>query len=141
MKALTLFAASAVLMITAFAQDAKMSPTAPAGPTQATERALSENEVLKLQLSIANAQLLQDKYRIQEYQKEIQSISDEQEKIFFEACKSVGVPADKIKTECQVTTGMGPDGKPVMGQDGKPMQGKVWWNKPAPVPVIADPKK
>lgn len=133
MKNLLLLAAAAAM--TMMGQDAKVA-SVPTAPTAApAERSLSESEVLKIRLSMAQVQLLQDKYKLQDYQKEVKPLLDEQESIVTTACLSVGIPADKVKTECAINTGVDGDGKPLMNPDGKPVQGKVWWNRPA------EPKK
>lgn len=142
MKIVYLVTAMAVLMISAHAQDAKVSTAVPVpnSPAVSSERPLSEVELLKLQLSMANVKLLQDKYKLAEYQREVQPEGDKQEKIVTEICLSIGVPADKIKTDCGLQTGLDAEGKPVLGQDGKPVPAKAWKVVAAPPPV-SDPKK
>lgn len=121
--------ALAALAALSFGQDSKMvSPPAPLPPP--TERALSETEVLKLQNSLLQMQVLNKDYKIDEYNSKAKPIIDAQQAIAVAACKSVGVPEEKITTECGITTGIGQDGKPTMGADGKPVQPRVWWQKP-----------
>lgn len=126
MKYLILFAATAALM---FGQEAKVAVPPSSIPT-VTERALSELEVTKLQLSIAQIELLQKKYDIEKYQAELKPHLDAQQAIVGAACKSVGVAEDKITTDCGLSTGIGQDGKPAMGADGKPVQARVWHATP-----------
>ncbi len=135
MKLIALLAASAALIL---AQDVKTdkSPSPSATPT---ERPLTETESLKLQLSIAQIQLLQKEYKIEEYQAKIKPYMDSQQSIAIAACKSVGVIEDKVTTECGLSTGIGPDGKPAVDANGKPVQARVWHATPVPPPV-ADKK-
>ncbi len=127
MKLIALLAASAALIL---AQDAKVVPSSPSA--KPTERPLSETESLKLQLSVAQIQLLQKEYKIEEYQAKIKPYMDSQQAIALAACGSVGVAEDKITTECGLSTGIGPDGKPAMDANGKPVQARVWHAIPAP---------
>jgi hypothetical protein len=107
-----------------------------------TERALTDDEVLKL--SLANSQMevlkaqfgiaeLEKKYR--EFQEKAAPIVARQEAIIKPACVSVGVAEEKIKSgECQVSLGIGADGIPLTGADGKPIPSKVTHAKPQGVP-------
>lgn len=120
------FAALAAMSLSA--QDAKIAtPAAPIAPDVKTssERALSENELLKLQLTQAKIELLQKKYDTEGFQKEVKPLSDEQQAIFQAACESVGVPKDKM-AECRLQTGLDEHGKQAIGPDGKPVEAKVW---------------
>lgn len=129
---LFLFAAMAAVM---FGQDAKIA-VAPAGPpAPATERPLSENEILKLKLAQSQIQVLRDKYKIDEYQKEVGPISQSQMSVAQDACLSVGVAKDKLQTECGLQTGFDGDGKPLTGPDGKSAEPKVWKIAPPPAEV------
>lgn len=116
----------AALSALCLAQDAKIKEPAANPPTVPTERPLSEAESLKLQLTTAKIQLLRDKYQVDQFEKDVKPISDEQFAIFEAACISVGVDKDKIRSECGLNTGVGPDGKPIMGPDGKQVPARVW---------------
>ncbi len=129
MKIVFLLAASAALM---FAQDAKVDKASTLPSAAPTERPLTETESLKLQLTMAQISLLNKKYDIEKYQAELKPLVEEQQAVALAACKSVGVPDDKVQTECALQTGIGQDGKPTMGQDGKSVQAKVWHAIPAP---------
>ncbi len=131
MKYLMIFAATAAMM---FGQDAKVDK-APSAIAKPTERPLTETESLKLQLSIANLKLLNQEYRLEEYNTKAKPQMDIQQEIAVAACKSVGVPEDKITTECGIATGIGPDGKPAVDANGKPVQPRVWHVTQAPPPV------
>lgn len=127
----------AALAATMYGQAAKVEPPKNTAPQAATDRALTENEVLKLKLSQAQIELLQKDFRIKEYQEKLTPLSQEQVSIAHAACLSVGVPEAKIllgqpDNECGINLGVGPDGSPVLGPDGKPVAPKVWWIKPEP---------
>ena len=132
----------AALACVAYAQDAKFkgSPTRLEDAGKPTERTLTETEALKLQLIAAKLQLLQERYKIAEFQKDAQPLNAEQETVATAACQSLGIPAEKIRTECGIQTGLGQDGKPLTGPDGKPVVAKVWWVKPAAPPVATEKK-
>ncbi len=108
--------------------------TIPASAETPTERGLTEAESLKLQLLAAKIQLVQDKYKIEDFQKEIQPLVNEQEALASALCGSVGIPAAKIKTECGLNLGGA-------GPDGKPQAAKVWWQKPQAVAMPQAEKK
>jgi hypothetical protein len=103
--------------------------------TKASERPLSEAEVLKFQLLGAKMQILADKFKITEYQTELQPLSAEQQNLTVEKCASVGVTPDKIQTECGIDLGLGPDGKQRLGPDNKPVAAHVWKVQAAAPPV------
>jgi len=130
-----LFAALAAFSIGAFAQsvvEAKV-PSKTDLPKIATERQLTELEVTKMQLASTKIELAAKKFDIAGYQKEIEPFQADQMAIARGACISVGVPADKVQTECAIQLGVGADGKPLIDQtSGKPVQARVWWSKPAP---------
>lgn len=131
MKYFMLLAAMTALMnAQSVTTAAKVAPTESAPVAKPAERALTETESLKLQLSMANITLLQKKYNIEQYSKDLQPLVAEQEKVAMEACRSVGIPDEKVKTECGINTGIDQDGKPILGADGKPAQPRVWWNRP-----------
>lgn len=132
MKKLYLCAALSAMILTA--QDAKVAPKDTPKEAPKSERNMTETESLKIQLAAAKIQLLREQFKIEDFNKQVEPLSSEQYAVVAAACKSVGVPEDKIQTECGVSTGVGPDGKPQMGADGKPVQARVWWNKPAPAP-------
>lgn len=92
-----------------------------------SERPLTSDELLKLQLTQARIQNLQTKYKLAEYQTEVQSFATEQQAIYVAACKSIGLSDANIKAgECRLDTGVDSDGKPTMGPDGKPLAPRVW---------------
>lgn len=130
MKALVLLAATVAMTI--YGQEAKVAPSTATPALAATppERGLSEAEVLRIRLSMARVQILQDRYKLSDYQKEVQPLLEEQESIVTQACLSVGIPADKVKTECSLSTGVDNEGKPLTAPDGKPVPARVWWSKP-----------
>lgn len=136
MKVLVLLAAAAALIFA----DEKAAPKKEEEPT---ERTLSEAESLKLQLLAAKIQILQDKYKIADYQKEMQPLADEQNALITQSCVSVGVPRDQVQTQCALNLEIGPDGKSLNGPDGKPLPAKVWWNKSTlqATPVVSNEKK
>ena len=114
----------------AFCQDIK-AVNVPGSSGAPTERALTDLEVTKFQLAAAQLELAKAKYKIQEFNEEIQPAVQSQNAIARAACLSVGVPENKIlfgspENECGINTGFGPDGKPLNGPDGKPTQPKVW---------------
>ncbi len=109
---------------------AKMDQKTLTAPTAPAERPLTKEESLGLQLTQTRIVRLQEHYKISEYQAAIQSIGAEGQAIFTNACRSIGIPEDKIATECQYNTGVDADGKPIMGADGKPLAARVWWEVP-----------
>lgn len=117
------------LTLAAMAQDAKVA-TGPTPVPVPAERALTSEESLKLQLSQSRILRLQDKYKIAEYQSEVTAIAAEQNAVWLAACKSIGIPDDKIQTECRINTGVDADGKPVLGPDNKPLKPRVWRELP-----------
>lgn len=126
---------AALAAITIYGQDAKVAPKADAPPVPTAtpnERLLTTEESLKLENSVLRIKMAEKDFRIEEYKAEVAPAAAVQEEVMQIACKSVGVPADKIHQECGIA-GFGPDGKPVNGPDGKPMPRKVWWAKPAAV--------
>jgi len=100
-------------------------------PAPPVDRLLTREEVLMIENSILRLALAQKNYKIEQYQAEVAHIVGEQESVIAAACKSVGVPADRLKSECGMT-GFGQDGRPVVGPDGKPVSPRVWWAKPSP---------
>ncbi len=138
MKKLLLLGAA--LSAITFGQNAKAAPGDTPAPAQITDRQLTETEALKLQLIAAKVQLLQDKYKIQAYNEELQPLSAEQLSIAKAVCASVGVAEDKINSECGLNLGIGADGKALLGADGKPAPTRVWNAKP-PVPLAPTEKK
>lgn len=138
MTRLIYFAAASAMAL--MGQDAKIA----AGPqgvkaSPATERPLTETEVLKIQLVAAKIELLQKKYDVAGFQRETQPLSDQQAAIIQAACESVGVPKDKLQAECRVQIGFDQDGKQVMGPDGKPVTPKVWREIGKPNPISYTP--
>ena len=69
------------------------------------ESAPSKTPFTELQKAIfdktnAQAETLNLKYKIVEYRKELDAIASEQNNVIEEACKAIGVAADKVKSEC-----------------------------------------
>lgn len=128
MKQLTLFL---ILASLAFGDEVPKAP----------ERPLTKEESLTLQLSQSRILRLRDKYKIAEYEAEVQPLINDQQVAFVAACKSIGIPDAKIATECRLSTGVDGEGKPVTGPDGKPVAARVWWEKPEPSKVIPEEKK
>jgi hypothetical protein len=122
-----------------FAQD-KTPPANLVGGASPTERNLTEAEALKLQLLAARAQIIQDKYKIQQFQEEMKPITDEQSALAAGLCRSVGIPAELVQTQCSLNLGVDQNGRPIVGADGKPATPRVWWNRPAPAPVTPEKK-
>lgn len=127
---LILFAALAAVM---FGQDAKIAAPQGGTPAPSTERPLSENEILKLKLAQTQIQVLKDKFKIEDFNKEVTPIQQSQMSVAQDACLSVGVAKDKLQTECGLVTGFDGDGKQLTGPDGKPLEPKVWKIVPAEV--------
>lgn len=137
MKAVLMCAAlSAICMYGQEVSSPRVDAKLPLGTTTGqslstpTERPLTETELLKIRATTAEIKLLRDEYKVDEFNQKVQPKSAEQLAVFTAACKSVGVPEDKIQTECGIATGFDQDGKPMNGADGKPVQPKVWWAKP-----------
>lgn len=130
---------AALAAMTLSAQNAKVAETAPSTPaaTVPSQRALTEAEVLKVRLDMQKIKNLQDEFKIAEFNKKAQPISDDEQTVFIVACRSVGIPDDKIQSECALNTGYNPDDTPILDKDGKAIQSFVKWNKPA----AAEPKK
>lgn len=116
----------ALMMGSAFSQAVTSKVAVGESVHASTDRTLTAEESLKLQLTQARIQHLQDKYKIAEYQAEVQAVIAEQQSVFAAACKSVGIPEDKVATECRLNTGVDADGKPIAGPDGKPVASRVW---------------
>lgn len=136
MKIIITFAAVAALT---FGQEAKVAPLPAQANAPPSERALSETESLRIQLTIANLKVLQAKHKteelqkkMEEFQSEAKPVIEEQQSIISTACQSVGVPIEKMQEECGISTGIGEDGRPAVGPDGKPMQARVWKKPPSP---------
>lgn len=119
----------AVFAALTFGQDAKVA-SSPAPPAAVqSERPLTNEESLEVENAMVHISLLNKEYKIDDYQKELSPYASTQDKVLSAACLSVGVPQEKLRTECGIA-GFGPDGKQMTGQDGKPVPRRVWWNKP-----------
>lgn len=112
-----------------FSQETKPAPKPEKSPT---ERSLTKEEVWHLKDTIAEINLINTKYKMEDYHKELDPIVADQQATISAACESIGIPKDKVQSECGVNLGVGPDGKPLNGPDGKPVTPRVSWNKPAP---------
>ena len=122
------FVLFSLLALTAFAAE---EPKAKAPEKAPTERALSETELLKFKLAVANVALLRKQYDVDKFETEVKQYTSEEDSVIIEACRTVGVLPDGIqKGECGFTAGVGPDGKALLGADGKPVQARVWKNVP-----------
>ena len=134
MKLLILAAIAATL---AAQPAAKPDPkaTAPAAETsKPPERAFNEVEILKLRLAAKDIQAAQTKHDIKGFQEEIQEPQATQAGIVIAACKELGIPQEKIQTECGYELGFDDKDKPIT-RDGKPVTPRVWKAIPAPNPV------
>lgn len=100
-------------------------------PTALPELSFTEVQNLKIRLAQAKIALANKKFDIPAYQKEVKPLSEEQEAIYVEGCKALGIPDNLIRTECGVQPGIDGDGNPLIA-DGKPVTAKVWWIKAAP---------
>ena len=131
----TLVVLASLAASTMFAQDAKMvSKDAP--PTVApADRPLTEAEVLKWQNAGLNITLLLKEYKIDDYLKAVEPHQRAKQELAEAACASIGVPKDKVQSECGFSDGTGPDGKPLMGADGKPTPAHVWRIVASPAPT------
>lgn len=138
MKLFVIAAMSACFLM---GQDAKViaQPSAPPA-VAATERPLTETELLKIQLTLTRLQLLQDKFHMADFNKEAAVISADQQSIVESVCSSIGVPKDKIQSQCGLATGLDNDGKPITSADGKPVAARVWIIPAAPAPVPSKPE-
>lgn len=131
----------------------KPAPEKPATSTAPADRALSDDEVLKLSLANSQIEVLRSKYDIvalekkyKEFQAEVAQIAARQEVIVKAACASVGVSEADIKTGgCGLSLGLDTTGKAINGQDGKPIVSRVWREvkKPqmAALPTVEKPNK
>jgi len=134
MKKLIIFL---VFATAAYSEEVKKPET----PPQPTERVLTETELLKLQLAAAKIQIIHDRYKFDDMQKELKPIVDEQNSVAMAMCQSIGIPPEMIQTQCGINLGTDQAGKQVMGPDGKPVQARVWWNRPSSVPVPSPASK
>lgn len=157
-KMLFLFAVSTALLCSG--QEAAATPPAVTTPKVAkavpTERNLADLESLELQIEslrsqllAARSDLLDAKYHIkpmpapgaETWQEESTKLlntqktsGDKLRALAGAMCKSVGVPEDKMNTECFIDLGMNNDGTPLL-KDGKPVAPTVKWVKPTPPPA------
>lgn len=111
------------------AQDAKVAPD-PKLPPAPSERQLRADEITAAQLADTQVQLLQEKYKINEYLEKAKAPTAAYNAVKTEACKSVGVPEAEMNQWCGFVTGLDKDGNPILGPDGKPTPAKVWNAKP-----------
>lgn len=127
------------------AQDAKVAPPKEVAQAVAAqpESLFTPEEGLKIENAILRISLANQQYKIDEYQKLIAPESAAQDEIISAKCMALGIPKDKVRTECGVA-GFGQDGKQPMGPDGKPIPRKVYWAKPQAVSAadaLAKPEK
>lgn len=104
------------------------------------ERPLTADEVWHARWTISEIDRINQKFEITKYHGEVDPVTTDQQSMILEWCKSVGV-SDMAKVqsgECQFTTGIGPDGKPINDATGKPIPPRVWRVKP---PEPAKPEK
>jgi hypothetical protein len=94
-------------------------------PKQPEGRDLTKAEAADLQITILKLHILNDRYKLDEYQKEAGPISQKQQSLRDSLCKSIGVPADKVNTECGIQ-GFDSNGDQINGADGKPVPQKVF---------------
>jgi hypothetical protein len=87
-------------------------------------------ELSALKLTSAQVQLLRKRFDIEEYERDIAGPSEKQMKMAQAACESIGIPKEKMQSDCVVTVGSYPDGKPILDATGQPIKPRVWSNKP-----------
>jgi hypothetical protein len=120
-----------VAAMAAFSQElAKVDPKATTPAAKPAERPLTKEEVLTFRATMAEIKNLRAEFRIDEYEKKIKVIANEQQTAATDMCLSVGVPKELVQTQCGITTGLDENGQPLNGPDGKPITPKVFWNKP-----------
>lgn len=131
----------------------KPAPEKPATIAAPSERALTDDEVLKLSLANSQIEVLRAKFGIEELEKKykewqaaVAQIAARQEVIVKAACTSVGVAeADIPNGGCGLSLGVDTTGKALNGQDGKPLASRVWKEvkKPqmAALPAVEKPNK
>jgi hypothetical protein len=148
MKLMILAAAAALTMLGQAPNTpaAKVAPDVKAATPAITERAPSKDEILEYRATLAEIKNLRTVYKIDEFNQKVQPKVSEQQKLFADMCRSVGVPEEKItptvgQTECGLNMGVDDDGNPLKGADGKPISAKVWWAKPAPASAAVAPTK
>ena len=105
-----------LMAVAGFSQES--GETAPK-PEAKKEYLLTKEESLTVKLDIAQIQLLNEKYKIDDYNKEIKPWSAEQEDVITKACMKVGVAKDKIRSDCGVSLG-------AKDQAGNELPAKVW---------------
>lgn len=126
MKKILLCAAFALSLAAQNVQDAKANPPAP------TERVLTHDEALELQVTILKIHLLNDQFKINDYQAAVAPLSKRQQEIHDSTCLSIGISKDKINTECGIS-GFDANGDPIIGADGKAVPQRVYRIVPQPV--------
>lgn len=140
-----LFILGAFCALSLLAQDAKLAPpqsqpaTTLSGLTTnliSTGHVLTEIQSLRLQLLTAKILLIQNKYKIDDYQTEVKPVLDEQHELTVEVCRLVGIAPEAIPTQCAFDLGIGQDGKPRIGPDGKAIEPRVWKAIQAPSPAV-----
>lgn len=131
----------AALSAITFGQDAKIAATPSPLPPPPTERPLTDVEILKIRATTAEIRNLQEEYKLEEFNQKVKPKSTEQMAVYQAACQSVGVPPDKMQTECGLATGFDQDGKQLTGADGKPVAPRVWHVMPPDMKSVPDAKK
>jgi hypothetical protein len=101
-------------------------------PATVPELIFDELQTTKLQLIGTQAALVNKKYNITDYRKEIQPLAVQQQAIYFAKCKELGIPENLIATECGLETGIDEDGKVKLDATGKAIPARVWWQRSAP---------
>lgn len=112
-------------MLALFGDDPKDAPKG----DKPTERLFTDDEVMRIENTMLKIALAQKEFKIEEYKQRIAQPASVQISIITAACESVGVPKDKIQTECG-TSGFAEDGGPAKGPDGKLIPRKVWHQLP-----------
>jgi hypothetical protein len=97
------------------------------------DRPLTDAEALSTRLDNQKIQVEREKYHLDEFEKAIQEPQTHFSQVVIDACKSIGIPLEKVQTECGFQNGHDPaTDKPLVGQDGKALAAHVWRILPTP---------
>ena len=109
-------------------------------PALPPELVFNELDSTTLQLIATKAARLNDRYKIPEYQKELQPLAQQQQSLYLKACRKLGIPDDLIQKECGFESGVDLDGNVKKSPDGNPVQAKVWRQQPVALPASVGTK-